>query len=71
MYQLSEFVFAARHKGETLEACLNIAIGKTKKGVSALESYISRTRQELQSTHIKKSKELHSVESAERMLAAI
>ena len=71
MDQLSEFVFAARHKGETLEACLNIAIGNTQKGVSALESYISRTRQELQSTHIKKSKELHSVESAERMLAAI
>lgn len=53
MSELSEFVFDVGHKGKTLEAYLNLAIGNLEKGISLLKDYILETKKEFLSTRVK------------------
>jgi len=53
MSELSEFVFDVGHKGKTLEAYLNLAIGNLEKGISLLKDYILETKKDILSTRIK------------------
>lgn len=53
MIELSEFIFDVSHKGQCLEAYLNLAVGNLDKGYQILNDYITSTRKDLLTTRTK------------------
>lgn len=67
MSELGEFVFDHGHKGQCLQAYLNLAIGNLDEGHRQLKTFVEETRNEMNATRVKNVKVQKYLDQAERM----